>query len=83
MDKIRKQLDDVMDAINRFEKCQASMVNRLNEHIEEETTDLRTVTDWIRAGQLSIKVMAWCVAVIAGIAAAWGWIHSHFSVSTK
>lgn len=77
------QLEEVLLALKRLEACQANMVKRLADHIAEEGADLRIVTDWIRAGKLTAKVMATLGAVLVTVGSACAWAYDHFNVSPK
>lgn len=78
-----EQMAEILAAIRRMEKCQAAMSARLTEHIEEEQTDLRTVTDWIRAGRMTAKTLALIGGAAVALASAWAWVHDHFTVAPK
>lgn len=77
------QLEEILLAIKRLEACQVNMVKRLSDHIAEEGADLRTVTDWIRTGKLTAKVMATLGAVLVAVGSACAWAYDHFDVSFK
>ena len=77
------QLEEVIVTLKRVEACQASMSRRLTDHIAEEGADLRVVTDWIRTGKLTAKVMATFGAVLVAVGSACAWAYDHFDVSFK